>query len=38
MNQNHINDAGQEMRDRGSKEKTGYMEKEAEFSNKLKEI
>lgn len=33
-----MNDAGQEMRDRGSKEKTGYMEKEAEFSNKLKEI
>ena len=38
MNQNHVNDVGQEMRDRGSKEKTGYMEKEAEFSKQLKNI
>ena len=26
------------MRDRGSKEKTGYMEKEAEFSKQLKHV
>lgn len=38
LNQNHVNDVGQEMRDRGSKEKTGYMEKEAEFSKQLKNI
>ena len=29
---NHVGDVGQEMRDRGSKEKSGFMEKEAEFS------
>lgn len=33
-----MNDVGQEMRDRGSREKTGYMEKEAEFSKELKEV
>jgi len=38
LNQNRVNDVGQEMRDRGSKEKTGYMEKEAEFSKQLKQV
>jgi len=38
LSQNRVNDVGQEMRDRGSKEKTGYMEKEAEFSKQLKNV
>lgn len=32
LGSSHVGDVGQEMRDRGSKEKTGFMEKEAEFS------
>lgn len=35
---NHVGDVGQEMRDRGSKEKSGFMEKEAEFSKQLKNV
>ena len=38
LGQQRVNDVGQEMRDRGSKEKTGYMEKEAEFSKQLKNV
>ena len=33
-----MNDVGQEMRDRGSKEKTGFMEKEAEFTKQSKNV
>ena len=36
FNSQHVGDVGQEMRDRGSKEKSGFMEKEAEFTTELK--
>jgi hypothetical protein len=38
MNPQHAADVGQEMRERGSKEKSGFMEKEAEFTTELKEV